>query len=196
MTMNPGYMTIFVLMVICILLASGWKDLLLAGISRVAIIVFIMGWLLCSFFSVHFIIYGLGIKINFTFIFLSGYSIFLFSRLKEPLDRIHTFAIAILLGLLDVTLREASIFAIGYDALIMATVTVSFQRRAQKQIASLLLGLLCGNVVSLLIHQRSQTIIMADQRYQDFWWLTLLLTRAVAVIFDYMLPSLKKGWRL
>jgi hypothetical protein len=194
--MNPGYMTIFVLMVICILLASGWKDLLLAGISREAIIVFIMGWLLSSFFSVHFIIYGVSIQINLTFIFLLGYSLFLFGRLKEPLDKLHTAVLAILLGLLDVTLREASKFAMGYDALIMAIVIVSFQRSAQKQSASLLLGLLCGNVVSLIIHQRSQAIVMADQRYQDFWWLSLLLTRAVAVIFDYMRPSLKKVWRL
>jgi hypothetical protein len=194
--MNPGYMTIFVLMVICILLASGWKDLLLAGISREAIIVFIVGWLLCSFFSLHFIIYGAGIQINLAFIFLLGYSLFLFSHLKEPLDRLHTVALAVLLGLLDVTFREASPFAMGYDALIMAIVTVSFQREAQKQIASLLLGLLCGNVVSMIIHQRAQTIVMADQRYQDFWWLTLLLARAGAVIFDYLRPSLKKGRRL
>jgi hypothetical protein len=194
--MNPGYMTVFVLTIICILLASGWKALLLAGISREAIIVFIIGWLLFSFFSLHFFIKGVGIQINLAFVFLLGYSLFLFSRLREPLDRLHTASVAALLGLLDVTLREASKFAIGYDALLMAIATVSFQRGSYKQITSLLLGLLFGNVVSMIIHQRSQSIVMADQRYQDLWWLTLLLMRAAAVIYHYVRPSLKKGRRL
>jgi succinate dehydrogenase hydrophobic anchor subunit len=97
---------------------------------------------------------------------------------------------------LDVTLREASRFAIGYDALLLAVVTVGFQRGVRKQTTSLLLGLLCGNVVSMVLHQRSQSIVLADQRYQDLWWLTLLLTRAAAVLYHYVRPSLKKGWRL
>jgi hypothetical protein len=192
MIMNPGYLTIVIILTVGILLASGWKDLLLKEMTYPMIVVFITGWLICSFFSMHFKVLNIGIQLNAAYIFIiiiSGVFIF---QLHSTLERLHLFIQILLLCILDFALREASKYSIVSIAMLLALVTVVIQRNPLKQTIALLVGFLGSNLLSVIIHQRTQLFVLAQQPYQDLWWLTLLLTRIIALMFEYCALSFKK----
>jgi hypothetical protein len=192
MIMNPGYLTIVIILTVCILLASGWKDLLLKEMSYRMIVVFIMGWFISSFFSIHFVVLNIGVQLNAAYVFIILISALFIYQLRSALERLHLFIQILLLCMLDFALRETSKFSIVSIAVLLALSTIVIQRNPLKQTIALLVGFLGSNLLSVLIHQRTQVFILAEQPYQDLWWLTLLLTRIIALIYEYCALSFRK----
>jgi hypothetical protein len=192
MFMNPGYLTIFVVCTTVILLASGWKDVLLGEISRKAIFIFLSGWLLFSMFTVPFNLHLIQIQLNLTFLFLFAYCLVHLASLPHVVARMQMLLVALIICLMDFILQEAASLPLGTNVLLLSLVTICLQKGPNKQIFSLLLGLLCGNVLSIVTLNRTQPILLANQRMQDMWWLALLMTRALSILFEYLLSSCKK----
>ncbi|QGQ96902.1 hypothetical protein EHS13_19435 [Paenibacillus psychroresistens] len=190
--MNPGYMTVVVLLSIGILLGSGWKDYFFKGLSYKSIVLFVAAWLIGSLIKLRLHVHGLDLQLNMAFTFLLLFSVFLLIRLKSALERLNLLTIGLMLCILDFTLREASGLPMEYIAICLAIVVTGLQKRLDKQLASLLLGFLCGNVLSLLAHQNSRLLILADQSYQDLWWLTLLFTRVFVVLYENGIAGFRK----
>jgi hypothetical protein len=190
--MNPGYLTIVIILTVGILLASGWKDLLLKEMTYPMIVVFITGWLICSFFSLHFKLLTIEVQLNAAYIFIILISGVFIIHLHSTLERLNLFILILLLCMLDFALREASNFSIVTNAMWLALVTVVIQKNPLKQTIALLVGFLGSNLLSELIHQRTQLFVLAEQPYQDLWWLTLLLTRVLALIYEYCALSFRK----
>jgi hypothetical protein len=190
--MNPGYLTIVIILTVGILLASGWKELLLKEMTYSMIVVFITGWLISSFFTMHFKVLSIEIQLNAAYIFIILISGVFIIHLQSTLERLHLFIVILLLCMLDFTLREASNFSIVTIAMWLALFIVVIQRNPLKQTIALLVGFLGGNLLSVLIHQRTQSFVLAEQPYQDLWWLTLLLTRIFALIYEYCALSFRK----
>jgi hypothetical protein len=192
MIMNPGYLTIVIILTVGILLASGWKDLLLKEMTYPMIVIFITGWLICSFFSLHFKVLTIGIQLNAAYIFIIIISGIFIIQLHSTLERLQLFIQIFLLCILDFALREASKLSIVSIAMLLALVTVAIQRNPLKQTIALLVGFLGSNLLSVLIHQRTQLFVLAEQPYQDLWWFTLLLTRVFALMYEYCAISFRK----
>jgi hypothetical protein len=112
--------------------------------------------------------------------------------LKSALERLNLITISLMLCILDFTFREASELPMEYIAICLAIAVVGLQKRLDKQMACLLLGFLCSNVLSLLAHQNTRSLLLADQSYQDLWWLTLLITRIFAVLYEQVVIGFRK----
>ncbi|MEX2460969.1 MAG: hypothetical protein WD469_06655 [Paenibacillaceae bacterium] len=182
--MNSGYVTLIVLIAFGILLGSGWKDYFFKGYGYKTIVLFIAGWLICSFIKLPIYLYGKNMEINLAFIFLLFISGLLIIRKGAWVERLNIMTVSLILCLLDFTFREASGLALIYMAILMAFAAVCLQKSPTKQLACLLLGFLCSNVLSLFIHQRTQSFLLADQSYQDLWWLTVLLSRIFTGMYE------------
>jgi hypothetical protein len=190
--MNPGYLTIVIILTVGILLASGWKELLLKEMTYPMIVIFITGWLLCSYFSLHFKVLTIGIQLNAAYLFIILISVCFFIQMRSTLERLHLLIHILLLCMLDFALREASKFSIVSIAMLLALVAVVIQRNPLKQTIALLVGFLGSNLLSVIIHQRTQLFVLAEQPYQDLWWFTLLLTRIFALMYEYCALSFRK----
>jgi hypothetical protein len=190
--MNPGYLSIVVLLILSILLWSGWKDYFLKGVSFKSIITFMAGWLLSSLITLRLNFVDRDIQINLTFIFLLAFSVYLIICLKSTLARLNIVIISLVLGLLDFTFREVLGLTVGNMAILISLAAVCLQRKPLQQVNCLLLGYLCSNVLSLLSHQHTQSFVLADQSYQDLWWVTLLLSRVFTVLYEHFLSSFRK----
>jgi hypothetical protein len=194
MQMNPGYMTFVVLLTISILLGSGWKDYIFKGWSYKSIVFFIAGWIICSFIKLHIHVQNLDIQFSAAFIFLLLFSLYLMMRLKSALERLNLITVSLMLCLLDFTFREATGLAMEYRAIFLALAVAGLQKSTTKQLACLLLGFLCSNIFSLVIHHRTRSLLLADQSYQDLWWLTVLLSRLFAVLYENSVISFRKWY--
>jgi hypothetical protein len=195
MQMNPGYMTFVVILTIGILLGSGWKDYIFKGLSYKSIVFFVAGWIICSFIKLHIHVQqNLDIQFNAAFIFLLLFSLYSMMRLKSAFERLNCITVSLVLCLLDFTFREATGLAMEYKAICLALAVAGLQKSTTKQLACLLLGFLCSNIFSLVIHHRTRTLLLADQSYQDLWWLTVLLSRLIAVLYENGVISFRKWY--
>jgi hypothetical protein len=190
--MNSGYLTLVSFVTIGILLASGWKGYLFKGFTSLAILAFMAGWLISSLCTIRLHLLATDIQLNLAFIFLLLFVGYVFLRLDSSTERIHVLIVAFLICAMDYVLRESSGLSMIYISIWMALLTVCFQKNPLNQITSLLFGFLCGNVLSLLTHQRTQTLVLADQPFQDLWWFTLLLSRIFAFLFEHLLRNIRK----
>jgi hypothetical protein len=196
MQMNPGYMTLIVLLAVGILLGSGWKDYFFKELTYKWIVFFVAAWIIGSYMKLSIYVFGLDIQFNGAFIFLLLFSMYLLIRLKSALERLNLITISLMLCILDFTFREASELPMEYIAICLAIAVVGLQKRLDKQLACLLLGFLCSNVLSLWVHQNTRSLRLADQSYQDLWWLTLLLTRIFAVLFENVVLGFRKWFNI
>jgi hypothetical protein len=194
MQMNPGYMTFVVLLTISILLGSGRKDYIFKGLSYKSIVFFVAGWIICSFIKLHIHVQNLDIQFSAAFIFLLLFSLYLMMRLKSALERLNLITVSLMLCLLDFTFREATGLAMEYRAIFLALAVAGLQKSTTKQLACLLLGFLCSNIFRLSVHHRTRSLLLADQSYQDLWWLTLLLSRLFAVLYENSVISFRKWY--
>jgi hypothetical protein len=190
--MNPGYLSFVVFLTLGILLWTGWKDYFLKGFSYKLIAFFMVGWLMSSLITIRLNFVDRDIKLNLVFVFLLVLSIYLIVRMQSTLERLNIVIISLLLGLLDFTFREVLELTIGNIAILISFAAAGLQKKPLKQINCLLLGFLCSNVLSLFTHQRTQSFVLADQSYQDLWWVALLLSRVFTVLYEYFLRSFKK----
>jgi hypothetical protein len=194
MQMNPGYMTFIVLVTIGILLGSGWKDYIFKGLSYKSIVFFVAGWIICSFIKLNIHVLNLDIQSNAASIYLLLFSLYLMMHLKSALERLNLITVSLMICLLDFTFREATGLAMEYIAICLALAAVGLQKSLTKQLACLIIGFLCSNIFSLVIHHRTRTLLLADQSYQDLWWLTVLLSRLIAVLYENGVISFRKWY--
>lgn len=190
--MNPGYLTLIVLTTFCILLGSGWKDYFFKDYSYKTIGLFIAGWLTCSFIKVELYLVGKNIELNLVFVFLLFFSLLLTIRMSSWLERLNVITVSLVLCLLDFTFREASGLALNYIAILISLATMCIQKSPTKQLTCLLFAFLCSNLLSWFTHQRTQSFLLADQSYQDLWWLTLLLSRIFTVMYQQFVLGFRK----
>ncbi len=196
MHVNPGFMTLIVILVIVILLLSGWKDYFFQGLSFRSIVIFMSGWLICSTLNLRLPITRLDIYINIVYLYLLVFIGYLMSKisLKSVLELLNLITGCLIICFLDFTFREVLALHIEYSAIFLALAAVGLQKKAMKQLVCLLLGLLGGNLVSILVQNQSQMISMADQHYQDLWWLTLLLWRLLTVLFENSVIQIRRWY--
>lgn len=196
--MNPGYLSLVLISVTMILLASGWKDLLLPGIPRSGILVFFMGWLIAALFQME-----LGsVEIQLTLPYLLIGAAAATRSLKTPLLRAHVWASGLLLGTFDYLLRElggwAAVAPQGHawlnGSVIMAVITLLLGRGAFWQWMTLSIGLTASEGMFVFFHQETANLA-GGAAFSDHWWLLLCLTRGLSVLLEAAGKLTAKGIR-
>lgn len=194
--MNPGFLTFILISITLILLASGWKPMLLPEIPHYAIVLFFTAWCLSGLF--HFRLRD-GIEINGTVVvlFVSAMPVVLDRR--PFVTRLHYVSLSLFLASVYYLLKhlgDLDPFFLPYrswvsSALVTAMLTAVLVRKAKDQIACISLALLCGCALYRLVHPERSTVPFGGLQFQDEWWLTVLAARMIVLAGEYAAASVR-----
>lgn len=191
--MNPGYLSYLLISIVLILLASGWKDILLRGISHKTILLFFILWLPASFLRFRF--YGQSMQGVLPLLAVTAAAGTL--ALGKLRLQLHVWTSGILLGMFDLILLEMSdwlpvftfLLPAADSALVLAFIAMLLGRAPLWQLTALTGALLIGETFHRFLHATSGTkAVWGGPGFQDRWWLVVCLTRGLTVTFEY-------GWR-
>lgn len=208
--MNPGYLSLLIICIMMILLASGWKEELVGGVSHKVLFLFFMSWIPLSLINITLferyqvnMSYGLLLLIIFL-ILATRRSVFLI---------VHLLSIGLLMGsfyFLFKQLVNMNPIMVVYRPLLdqcvlISFLTVLFVRHPLQQLACLSIGLMTGDMLNHYFHQGHIPLNFGGAAFQDQWWLTLLMTRALSLVCICMFRGCrgavrhwidrKQGWR-
>ncbi|TMV51311.1 hypothetical protein FE783_05880 [Paenibacillus mesophilus] len=205
--MNPGFLTFILISITLILLASGWKSMLLPGIPHYAIVIFFTAWCLSGLF--HFRLRD-GIEINGTVVVLFAVAMPILLDRRSIVTGLHYVSLSLFLASVYYLLKhlgDLDPFLLPYrswagTAWIAAMLAAVLIRKAKDQIACLSLALLCGSALYRLVHPDRTAVPFGGLQFQDEWWLTVFAARMIAVAGEnaaasvrYASKSIMDRWR-
>lgn len=195
--MNPGYLSIILMVVTLILFASGWKDFIIRGITNKVILLFFIFWLIGMRLP---IVFPFG-QIHLNVVVLCVVILWVFWRSHGNLYRLHLLSIGVLLGSVTFFLLETIhltpfLVIVNQDttiALIVAVLVSFMTRNAAVQLAVVSMGLLLGDAYFRYLHREHLGIQLGTLAFQDVWWLSVFLTRGISLMITSTLFVCKKS---
>lgn len=207
--MNPGYLTLILISIVFILLASGWKEIILRGASPKVILLFFAGWLICHWFTLRFD----GVRINLTFALLVGLTVCLLATVRDWSHLVHLLSIGFMLAsfhflMLEIYRVNPFLSAFGPEADIafsLSGMAVIINRNPYRQMLILSLALLLGDTYYRFVHRDTVSLYLGDPRFSDTWWLTICTARLATLLMQAVGGAVRrtarawmerqKGWR-
>lgn len=195
--MNPGYLSLLLMVVTLILFASGWKDLLVRGITSKVILLFFISWFIATKFSLTL----KGGKINFCIAVLCILIICVLWRAHGWLYRIHILSAGALLGsiyffMLE-TIHLVPAWIMGSTeismALLIGALVSGLTRLPAVQLASVSIGLLLAELYRGYMHRDFAGFQLGFPLFQDRWWLTVYMTRICSLLLASAMFACKKS---
>jgi hypothetical protein len=197
--MNPSFLSWILICISLILFASGWNNFFLRGISHRVILLFFVGWLLCSTVTLPFH-WG---TVNLVGPWLLLFHLqFLFSH-RSKLQWLQLGLYSLVLGGLCFVMLEMLrlnplpalfhpyVTPTMYISLVLSVTVFFLKREPWFQITSLSLGLLIGSSLYQINHHGSAPLHLADSRFQDLWWATVFTARVMTSFAE----TAANGWR-
>jgi len=195
--MNPGFLSLVLLCIAVILLASGWKEVFLSRVPQKEILLFFVFWLLGMQATVHAGRFAIGG--TFAVAALLGAGIVV--RAKDALRATHIVVSGLLLSSVGVLMQE--FFAIDpwfvlyrseIDIAVWLSLLCLFMRRKPlEQIASLSIGLALGDLIYGWFHRESMPIHLGSPAFQDKWWLAVVSVRLASVTLARVFALIRKA---
>lgn len=188
--MNPGYLSLLAISISLILLASGWKDILLRGISHRAVLLFFVGWIVCSFVKMDWN----GMAIYGVIVFVPLYAWAVLWRAPAGFAQFQLLASSVLLGVFHFVLLELNGFVPWLDfsnpmlemALITAVLVMLISRQPRLQFLVVSFGLVLGEALFVGTHlTEGQMPRLGGPVFQDRWWLTFVFARTMTILLEY-----------
>lgn len=201
--MNPGYLTFLLISVTLILLGSGWKDILLPGISRTSILLFFVMWILSGWFQLQ----AGGMRIQLTVPLLFGMAVWAAVALDSHPSRIHAWTSGIVMGACHVLLRELGEegFLTGrlelevYSAWALAFVAAAAKRSPLWQFAAISVCLSLSELAFVWLNRGTPAGRLAGgAAFSDQWWQTFCYARGLTASAEgaRRVYRLAAGWRI
>lgn len=201
--MNSGYLTFLLISVTLILLGSGWKDILLPGISRTSILLFFVMWTLCGWFQIE----AGEIRIQLTLPLLFGMAVWAGAALDSPWGRIHAWTSGVFMGVCDVLLRElgeggfltARLDLEVYSALALAFVAAAAKRSPLWQFVAISVCLSLSELAFVWLNRGTPAGRLAGgAAFSDQWWQTFCYARGLTASAEgaRRMYRLAAGWRI
>jgi hypothetical protein len=196
--LNPGFISLIVILVSTILLVSGWRQTLLPNIADAAAIAFYMSWFCLAL--VHFRWWG-GIDLYGIAIVLAVLIVTAIATQPSLASGVHLLAIGIFMSavyeLLDHmrgigSLLPYSVSAFGPETII-ALMTAILLRKAKEQLACVSLALLFGGIMAALLQRHVSAVPFGGLRFQDQWWVAAGSVRLFALSGEYALATVRIG---
>jgi hypothetical protein len=208
--MNSGYLSLLLICIAVILLASGWKEVFLSRVPHKEILLFFVFWMLAMQVTLnwgHF-------SVNGTFLIATLLGISIAIRTRDALRGTHIAVTGLLLASVNVLMQE--FFAIDplfvvyrseIDIAMWLSLLCLLMRRKQlDQIAGLSIGLALGDLLYLYFHRESVPLYLGSPAFQDKWWLGIVTVRVASVSLQYVAAGFRKvaerlhmprrgGWR-
>lgn len=195
--MNEGYISLLLIVISLILFASGWKDIILRGITHTSLLLFFVLWL--AFMRMSFpwkgmMIYGV-VPLLLLIVALT------FFKVTGALLRYHLLSVGMLLGSVYFFMMETihlfpSIILFSAEwttASITGFLAAVLLRSPILQIAGMTLGLIIGEGLIIYLHKEQMAMVWGDEAFQDVWWLALYAARGSSLILQSILLGGKKA---
>jgi hypothetical protein len=198
--MNPGIVSLLLICIALILVATGWKEALFGGIPSKAIVIFIAMWL----FSTATAFEWAGSVWNGSFfctIIVVGY---LLIRKLSGSNWLQSVTLGALLGsvhfMIDRMLNAEPILVyVNLDldlALLMAIVTALMLRDAPSQAVSISIGLLLGEIFQAYWRHMDSIVQLGGSSFQDTWWIAMLSARLMTLVMQTVYLSYRSAVRI
>ncbi|MCS7462449.1 hypothetical protein N0M98_20210 [Paenibacillus doosanensis] len=195
--MNPGYLSLLLMVVALILFASGWKDIIVRGITSKVILLFFVCWLVASQLTVP----AAGGRVNLCVAVLLFFAAYTLWTMRGFVYRLHMLSVGALLGSLCFFMQETihlipALFLGGTEvsiALIIGLLASVLIQIPSVQLAALSIGLLLAELYRGYLHQDYAGLQIGYQSFQDRWWLTVFMSRSLSLITGFGLLACKKS---
>jgi hypothetical protein len=206
--MNPGFLSIVLLIIALILLTSGWMDVLLRSMPHKGILLFFMLW-----FGLCRVTIALPtFKLNATFVLVAALASIIWLRTRGAGAKLHMLSVGLLLGSFHFLLRELfdkdPILIIARSdldiAVLFGLITVVLQRSVALQLACLSLGMALGELYDAFLH-RTPSAFLGSPSFQDEWWAAVFVSRLATLLLQgtiaggkevlHVWTDRRKGWR-
>lgn len=183
--MNDGYWSYILMVVMTVLLSSGWRSSVVKGISSLEVFWFIAAWYIGLFAVIP-----LGSTISIQGIYLALLLTLARFMFKEPIASVSYFIITgCLLGLIGFFIQELYrldpvliVFEKEIDAaLIIGVLAWLVTRQALPQAAVLSLAYIIQDVLPLLSKPADQMLFLGDAELQDGWWISYVCARVLTL---------------
>lgn len=209
--MNPGFLSLVLLVIAIILLSSGWKDLLIRSITHKGILLFFVAWIGLSRVTVNWH----HMKLNMTFVLVLLLAAAVLVRTKGAAAKLHLLSIGLLLGsfhfLLQEVLERDPILIVSRSdvdiAVLLGLMTVVLQRSVGLQLACLSFGLVMGDLYYAMLHKQTVSTqgYLGAPSFQDEWWTSVFVSRGTTLLVQgtvhggkqllQLWSDRRKGWR-
>jgi hypothetical protein len=195
--MNPGYLSWLLMVISVILFASGWKEVLIRGITSKVILLFFVSWFIGMSFT--FAIPGGSIAFSVVILlFIIGGALW---QVNGIMLKLHAISIGILLGsvsffmletvqMTPVLLYRSPELSMALFIGLLAAVSIKLP---SVQLASVSIGLLLGEAYFRYMHRRHVGLELGSLLFQDRWWLTVYMTRILSIMIICMLKIVRSG---
>lgn len=183
--MNDGYWSYILMVVMTVLLSSGWRSSVVKGISSLEVFWFIAAWYIGLFAVIP-----LGSTISIQGIYLALLLTLARFMFKESIASVSYFIITgCLLGLIVFFIQELYrldpvliVFEKEFDAaLIIGVLAWLVTRQALPQAAVLSLAYIIQDVLPLLSKPADQMLFLGDAALQDGWWISYVCARVLTL---------------
>lgn len=200
MRMNAGYLTLLLMLVALILFASGWKDIILRGITPTSLLLFFVFWAFAMRWSVDWNgvkIYGCLVPIGL--VIAAG-----LYRTRGWLLRLHLLSVGLLIGSISFFLKETvrmmpHLLWLGSklsDGILFGSLTAVLLRTPMTQLAAVSLGLLAGEGLYGISHHHDKPMVWGRPEFQDEWWMTVFFVRGFSLLMTGAALCCQRLWGL
>jgi hypothetical protein len=207
--MNPGFLSLVLLVIALILLSSGWKDVLLRSMSHKGILLFFIAWASLARVTVTV----QHVRLNGTFLLVAALAAVLWLGTQGAAPKLHALSIGLLLASFHFLLQELLdidpvliVSRADVDiAFLLGLVTIVLQRSVSLQLACLSLGLAAGTVYGALFQHKAAIVELGSPSFQDEWWTAVFVSRGGTVLLQgavlwakglaQLWSGNRKGWR-
>jgi hypothetical protein len=186
--MNPGYLSLLLISISLILLASGWKEHYARSISHYGVLLFFIGWFIFS--RLHIEVYH--VHVNLAGVWIAAISLYILWKTNGFVQKVHLLSIGLLLGsfhflLQEILMMDPVMVIIRPDldtALFLVVLVLLLQRKAPEQLACLSIALLMGDFYHEVVHHASVPPKVGGPSFQDQWWLSVFTARTGTILIQ------------
>jgi hypothetical protein len=196
--MNSGYLSLLFIVISLILFVSGWKDVLVRGITTKVILLFFVSWLIGMETAAIFPLGRIGLWV---FVLLAMIVAVIY-RSEGILFKMHVLSVGVLLGSISFFLLETihlipSMILVSTEismAIVIGLLASAMFKDTAVQLAAVSIGLLLGETFFRFVHRDHISFQLGSANLQDRWWLTVYTTRGISLLVACMILISKKSF--
>jgi len=186
--MNPGYLSLLLLSITFILCASGWKDVILRGISHKYIHLFFALWLIGLWIYIPLFPRA---DLNGAYVVLALYAFGTFASAKSGQSLVYGFSAVLLMGAFYALFSQLhhlpqiiTLHHVQYDnALLCGAAAALLFRKPREQVAAITLSLMLGDGLMQWLAPSipNGTLLFGSPAFYDLWWVTVTVSRLLSI---------------
>jgi hypothetical protein len=179
--MNPGYVSSLIMIITLILCSSGWKQLLVRGISHYTILLFFAFWVVSSYIALPL---SDRITVYLVFVLAAVLLAVCMFKIQSNAIRFHVISAGLLVGSLYFFLGHMLVIEPVYQFYLpfihipfsLGLIIILLYHQPVLQVAACSLALIIGHIL-LQWTAAPSSILLGDKLFQDHWWMMMLSVR-------------------